>query len=62
MLAQYYISPESKTANGQVLDRGPTERRHVVATGLVLIGKEANRVGPNGETDLIASAMEEFNS
>jgi hypothetical protein len=30
--------------NGQFLDRGRTERRHVVATGFDWIGKEANRV------------------
>lgn len=60
MLAQYHISPESKFENGQFLDRGHTERRHVVATSLVLIGKEANRVGESGETDLIVSAVQGF--
>jgi hypothetical protein len=60
MLAQYHISPESKFENGQFLDRGPTERRHVLATELVLIGKEANQVGESGETDLITKAVQEF--
>lgn len=59
-LAQYHLSPEDKFANAQFLDRGRTERRHVVATGIVLIGKEANRVGESGERDPIASALQEF--
>jgi hypothetical protein len=42
-LAQYHISPESKFLNGDYLDRGPTIRRHVEATAVHHIGKEANR-------------------
>ena len=60
MLAQYHISPESKFENGQFLDRGCTERRHVIAQSLVLIGKEANQVGESGEAGPIASAVQEF--
>jgi hypothetical protein len=60
VLAQYHISPEAKFANGRYLDRGRTERRHVVATDFVLIGKEANRVGESGEPDPISSAVERF--
>ena len=59
-LAQYHLSCEDKFANGQFLDRGRTERRHVIATHFVLIGKEANRVGESGETDPVTSAVEEF--
>jgi hypothetical protein len=42
-LAQYHLHPESKFLNGDYLDRGTTIRRHVVVTGIELIGKEANR-------------------
>lgn len=59
-LCQYHLSSEDKFANGQFLDRGLTERRHVVAKGIALIGKEANRVGETGEADPIFSAVEQF--
>lgn len=39
-----------------------TERRHIIATAFVWIGKEANRVGESGEADPIRSAVEEFTS
>ena len=42
-LAQFHLSPESKFLNGDYLDRGPTIRRHVEATAVHHIGKEANR-------------------
>jgi len=42
-LAQYHLRPESKFLNGDYVDRGRTERRHVVATQIVHIGKESNR-------------------
>jgi hypothetical protein len=57
---QYHVSPEAKFANGRYFDRGGIERRHVVATSLTLIGKEANRVGDSGQVDPIASAVVEF--
>jgi hypothetical protein len=60
VLGQYHLSPEHKFANGDHLDRGRTERRHVVATGFTWIGKEANQVGESGEEDPIWSAVEEF--
>ena len=60
VLCQYHLSPEHKFANGDHLDRGRTERRHVVATEFVLIGKEANRVGESGEADPIVEAVEVF--
>ena len=43
-LAQYHLSPASKFVGGEHLDRGRTERRHVFAAGIRLIGKESNRV------------------
>ena len=42
-LAQYHLRPEAKFLNGDFCDRGRTERRHVIATQLVHIGKEANK-------------------
>ena len=43
-LAQYHLHPEAKFANGDYLDRGPTQRRLVRLAGpLRYIGKEANR-------------------
>jgi hypothetical protein len=42
-LAQYHLCPEAKFLNGDFCDRGLTERRHVIATQLVHIGKEANK-------------------
>ena len=62
VLAQYHLSSEAKFLNAQFLDRGRTERRHVLATGITLIGKEANRVGESGEADPIACAIKIFRS
>lgn len=42
-LAQYHLHPESKFLHGAYGDRGLTERRHIVAETVELIGKEANR-------------------
>ncbi len=42
-LAQYHLRPESKFLNGDFSDRGRTKRRHVIATQIVHIGKEANK-------------------
>ena len=42
-VAQYHLRPESKFLNGDFCDRGRTERRHVVATQILHIGKEANK-------------------
>lgn len=62
VLSQYYVSPEDKFLNGQFLNRGRTERRHVVATEFILVGKEANQVGESGESDPIFSAVEQFDT
>lgn len=48
-LALFHLRAEDKFENGAPWDRGPTRRRHVVATGIELIGKEANKVGEFGE-------------
>lgn len=42
-LAQYHLSPESKFLDGDYLDSGRTERRHIEVTEIIHIGKEANR-------------------
>ena len=41
-LAQYHISPEAKFLNGDFLDKGMTQRRHVSVTHIQHIGKEAD--------------------
>jgi hypothetical protein len=43
-LAGYHLSAESKFRNGDRFDVGRTERRHVHATGVELIGKEADQL------------------
>jgi hypothetical protein len=42
-LNQYHENPEDKFENGDYRDRGETRRRHILATGIDYIGKEANR-------------------
>jgi len=42
-LAQYHLRPEAKFENGDYFDSEPTRRRHVQATQINYIGKEANR-------------------
>lgn len=42
VLAQYHLRPESKFLNGDFLDRGTTQRRHVKVQAIINIGKEAN--------------------
>jgi len=59
-LGLYHVSAEHKFENGDRWDRGPTERRHVVATGIILIGKEANKVGYFGEGSPTTSATNGF--
>lgn len=41
-LAQYHLQPENKFLNGNYLDTGKSERRHIRAVSAVHIGKEAN--------------------
>jgi hypothetical protein len=42
-LAQYHLRPEAKFENGDYFDSGPTRCRHLQATQINYIGKEANR-------------------
>jgi hypothetical protein len=42
-LAQYHLRPEAKFLNGDFFDRGRTERRHVFASQIIHIGKQANK-------------------
>lgn len=43
-LASYHLHPETKFLNGDFLDRGVTQRRHVHASAVRNIGKEANEL------------------
>jgi hypothetical protein len=43
-LAQYHLHPESKFLNGDYVDRGTTQRRHIRASAIHYIGKEANEI------------------
>lgn len=42
-LAQYHLHPEAKFHNGDYVNYGVTNRRHIFATAVEHIGKEANR-------------------
>jgi len=44
MLAAYPFRPEAKFLNARPFDTGRTERRHIYATAVHLIGKEADRM------------------
>ena len=57
VLAQYHLSTEDKFENGEFLDQGETQRRHVIAESFVLIGKEANKVGKSGEEEPSSSGQ-----
>ena len=54
-LAQYHLRPNSKFLRAEHIDRGRTERRHVIAAQILHIGKEANKweeqyfLGPDDE-------------
>ena len=61
-LVQYHLSCEDKFMNGEFRNRGRTVRRYVVATGIDLIGKEANRVGESGQADQIESTVVRFDT
>lgn len=43
VLAGYHLHSESKFANGELYDRGVTQRFHIEVIGIEYIGKEANR-------------------
>ena len=65
VLAQYHLHPEAKFENGDYLDRGCTERRHIVADVVELIGKEANRweeqvyLGENPEAQIVYGSSQD---
>jgi hypothetical protein len=42
-LVRYHLHPDPKALSADFTDRGVTGRRHIGATGILLIGKEANR-------------------
>jgi hypothetical protein len=52
------LEREISRAERLILDRLQTERRHVVATGFIWIGKEANDIGESGEKHPIAAAVQ----
>lgn len=60
VLRFYHLSPEEKFENGGPFDQGLTRRRHVVASDVVLIGKEANKVGDFGESDPTSSSTSDY--
>jgi len=43
VLAQYHLHPETKFLNGEYLDKGKTQRRHISVEAIQHIGKEANK-------------------
>jgi hypothetical protein len=43
VVAQYHLHPEAKVYDGDHLNNGVTRRRHIVATVVEHIGKEANK-------------------
>jgi hypothetical protein len=71
-IAQYHLHPESKFLSGDFADQGTTLRRHIRASGIRHIGKEANELerqqmlGADGEQDpdygLVADAIEQLRS
>lgn len=61
-LAQYHLQPESKFLNADFANRGTTLRRHVVATGIRHIGKEANRWEEQFFVGLDRGAMPDYGS
>jgi hypothetical protein len=62
VLRLYHLSSEDKFENGKPLDDGKTKRRHVLATEVILIGKEANKVGDFGECDPTSEAATKYGS
>lgn len=60
VLAQYHLHPEAKFLNANFLDTGTTIRRHVLATDIRCIGKEANRWDEQAATGENPEAQTEF--
>lgn len=59
-LQAYHAHPEGKFLNGGHADRGPTQRRHVVARSTRHIGKEANKLDTQLAMGIDPSAQAEF--
>jgi hypothetical protein len=59
-LRNFYSHPELKFLNGDRGDRGPTQRRHVIADSIRLIGKEANQLSEQLAFGLDPEAQLEF--
>ena len=61
----YHLQPEAKFLNGDYTDRGLTERRHIVAEVVEMIGKEANRweeqvyLGENPEAQIVYGSSQD---
>ena len=59
-LRTYYNHPEAKFLNGERGDRGPTQRRHIIARSIVHIGKEANKLDIQSASGVDPNAQVEF--
>jgi hypothetical protein len=59
-LAQYHLHPETKFLNGDFLDKGRTQRRHIVVKSVQHIGKEANKWEEQFFTGLDPDAQIEY--
>jgi hypothetical protein len=59
-LEHYHNHPEAKFLNGERGDRGPTQRRHVIARSIIHIGKEANKLEAQQTAGIDPHAQIEF--
>jgi transcriptional regulator with XRE-family HTH domain len=59
-LAQYHLHPETKFLNGDYLDTGTTQRRHICVKSIQHIGKEANKWEEQFFTGLNPDAQIEY--
>lgn len=59
-LRHYHDHPEAKFLNGERADRGPTERRYIIARSIRHIGKEANKLDSQLATGTDPGAQAEF--
>jgi transcriptional regulator with XRE-family HTH domain len=59
-LAQYHLHPEAKFQDGDYADSGITSRRHIAATAIEHIGKEANRWEEQFHLGLDSDAQTEY--
>lgn len=60
VLAQYHLHPEGKFLGGNYVDRGTTERRHVCAVHIRLMGKESNDWERQAQLGLDEDAQPEY--